>query len=136
MKIVLDTNVLLSVAWRDGLPERVVRYVATHRDCEWLVTSPILSEHVSVLKRPKFNLPSELLQPWTDLVEMRTVVIPLPEAASLPLRDPADAMFLAAAIASEADFLITGDDDLLSAKLTIRTRILSVADFAAHVKIA
>jgi hypothetical protein len=39
MRIVLDTNVLLSAAWRDRLPEKVVLYVATHPDCEWIVTS-------------------------------------------------------------------------------------------------
>src|SRR5688572_21226202 len=105
MRIVLDTNVLLSAAWRDRLPERVVLYVATHPDCEWIVTALILSEYVSVLKRPKFNLPADVLQQWTELVELRTIVIPLPETATPTLRDPADAIFLATAIASEADFL-------------------------------
>jgi putative PIN family toxin of toxin-antitoxin system len=135
MKIVLDTNVLLSAAWRDRLPERVVLHVATDPMCEWIVTEPILSEYVSVLKRPKFNLPEDLMQRWTDLIEMRTIVIPLPITATPPLRDPADAMFLAAAIAGAADFLITGDNDLLSLKLTIMTRMISVAEFAPHVNI-
>jgi uncharacterized protein len=115
MNIILDTNVLLSAAWRNGLPERVVLDAATTSDCEWIVTAPILSEYVSVLRRPKFNLPSELVQRWTDLVEMRTFMIPLPEVATLPLRDPGDVTFLVAAIAGEADFLITGDNDPLSA---------------------
>ena len=135
MKIVLDTNVLVSAAWRDRLPERVVLYIATSADCDWIVTAPILSEYVSVLKRPMFNLPGELLQQWAELVEMRTIVIPLPETVTPPLRDSSDAMFLAAAIVGEADFLITGDNDLLSAKLSITTRIISVADFATQVKI-
>ena len=116
MKIVLDTNVLLSAAWRDRLPERVVLHIATSPECEWIVTAPIRAEYTAVVKRPKFNLPGELLQQWADLIEMRTTVIPLPETVTPPLRDPADAIFLAAAIASEADFLITGDNDLLRRK--------------------
>jgi predicted nucleic acid-binding protein len=88
MRIVLDTNVLLSAAWRDRLPERVVLYIATHPDCEWIVTAPILSEYISVLKRPKFNLPGDVLQQWTELVELRSIVIPSPETATPPLLDP------------------------------------------------
>src|SRR5436853_321216 len=112
MKIVLDTNILLSAAWRDRLPEIVVLYVATDPNCEWIVTAPIVSEYISVLQRPKFHLSGELLQRWSDLIEMRTIVIPTPDVATPRLRDPADAIFLAAAIASEVDFLITGDYDL------------------------
>jgi len=59
MKVVLDTNVLISAAWRDRLPERVVLYVATSPDCQWIVTESILAEYVGVLRRPKFNI-SEL----------------------------------------------------------------------------
>jgi uncharacterized protein len=132
MKIVLDTNVLLSAAWRDRLPERVILHIATGPDCEWLATNPILDEYRAVLRRPRFNLPSELLQQWITLIEMRTVVIPAPHITTPSLRDPDDAVMLSAAIAGDADFLITGDKDLLSLSLSIRTRIITVADFAAQ----
>jgi predicted nucleic acid-binding protein len=46
MKILVDTNVLLSAAWRDRLPEKVVLHVATDRDCQWIVTAPILQEYL------------------------------------------------------------------------------------------
>ena len=82
MKVVLDTNVLLSAAWRDRLPERIVLHIATSPECEWIVTAPILAEYVAVLQRPKFNLSPELLQQWTDLIEMRTTEVPLPEIAA------------------------------------------------------
>lgn len=136
MKIVLDTNVLLSAAWRNRLPERVVLHIATNPQCEWIVTAPILAEYISVMKRPKFNLPDGLLQRWTDLLHMRTILIPLPQIIPPAMRDPADAIFLAAAVASGADFLVTGDNDLLTANLSITTRIISVNDFAEHVNIA
>jgi putative PIN family toxin of toxin-antitoxin system len=135
MKIVVDTNVLLSAAWRDRLPERVVLHVATSSNCEWIVTDPILAEYVAVLKRRKFNLPNELIERWTDLVEMRTTVISIPQIATPPLRDPGDAIFLAAAIAGEANYFITGDNDLLNAKLSISTQIVSAADFEVLLQI-
>ncbi len=115
------------------MPERIVLHIATNPDCDWLATVPILDEYLSVLKRPRFNLSIEILQRWATVIEMRTVVIPVPEIALPSLRDPADAMFLAAAIAGEANYLVTGDNDLLSLALSIHTRIVSIADFAAHV---
>jgi len=44
-------------------------------------------------------------------------------------RDPKDAPFLACAIATQADFLITGDRDLLENPDIIPTQIVSVAQF-------
>jgi hypothetical protein len=34
MRILVDTNVLLSAAWRDRLPEKVVQHIATAADCD------------------------------------------------------------------------------------------------------
>lgn len=132
MKILIDTNVLLSAAWRDRLPEKVVRHVAADSNSQWIVTADILKEYVDVLQRPKFGLSASILQQWADLMEMRTHVVPRPSVeVNLP-RDPKDAPFLAAALAAEADFLITGDNDLLQAKSSVATRIVTVAEFAAE----
>jgi putative PIN family toxin of toxin-antitoxin system len=131
MKILLDTNVLLSAAWRDRLPEKVVQRVAVDRGCQWIVTVEILKEYLEVLQRPKFSLPAELLRQWAELIEMRTVVVPTPSVDVSQLRDPKDAIFLAVAIAASADFLVTGDNDLLQAKALVQTQIVTVADFAA-----
>lgn len=59
MIVLLDTNVILSAAFRDGLPERVVLYVATRDDCQRVVTAEILEEYRHVLSRPKFDLSPE-----------------------------------------------------------------------------
>jgi hypothetical protein len=40
MIVVVDTNVLLSAALRDRLPEQVVLYVAMRDDWKWIVTPP------------------------------------------------------------------------------------------------
>jgi predicted nucleic acid-binding protein len=44
MNVLIDTNVLLSAALRDRLPEKIVLYVATRDDVRWLVTPEILAE--------------------------------------------------------------------------------------------
>lgn len=51
MKVLIDTNVQLSAALRDKLPERVVLYVASKDEIHWLVTPEVLSEYTNVLRR-------------------------------------------------------------------------------------
>ncbi len=135
MKVVVDTNVLLSAALRDRLPERVVLYLAAQDDCKWLVTSEILREYSEVLARPKFKLTAQLLEKWSELVKMRTVDIGTPPASPEFPRDPKDATFLAASLFAAADWLITGDLDLLQAPPIPPTRIVTVAQFASEFQI-
>jgi putative PIN family toxin of toxin-antitoxin system len=136
MNALIDTNVLLSAALRDRLPERVVLFVAMHDDWRWIVTPEILAEYVEVLARPKFQLSTETLGDWTATLDLRTVNVGSPPAVPDFPRDPKDAPFLAAALACHADFLITGDQDLLQAKDILSTRIVTVADFASEFQIA
>ena len=129
MRIVVDTNVLLSAALRDRLPERVVLHVATHDDWQWLVSAEILDEYVGVLKRPKFALPPEVLQRWIDLIQARTICVTSPPAVNFA-RDPKDAPILSVAMATSADYLISGDRDLLQAQSLVQTHIVPTAEFA------
>lgn len=135
MNVLIDTNVLLSAALRDRRPEHAVLYVATQDDCKWLVTPEILVEYTEVLRRPKFGLTGETLEQWSKLLDMRTVDMGNPPATVDFPRDPKDAMFLAAAVAFDADFLITGDKDLLEARDIVTTRIVTVADFCNEFQI-
>jgi len=136
MNVLIDTNVLLSAALRDRLPERVVLTVAGRDDWRWLVTPEILAEYVDVLRRPKFRLSADLLEQWADLLDMRTVNVGSPpEVVEFP-RDPKDAPFLAAALATHADYLVTGDQDLLQAQGVVTTRIVTIAEFAATFQIS
>ncbi len=123
MNVLIDTNVLLSAALRDKLPERVVLHVA-------------LTEYTEVLRRPKFGLNEETLERWAGMLAMRTVSVGSPLTAPEFPRDPKDVPFLAAALATHADFLITGDKDLLQAGDLVATRILTVAEFSSEFAIS
>jgi putative PIN family toxin of toxin-antitoxin system len=132
MNVLIDTNVLLSAALRDRLPERVVLYVAGRDEFRWLVTPEILAEYVEVLRRPRFGLEAQTLERWTELLAMRTVNVGSPPRLPDFPRDPKDAPFLAAALAGHADFLITGDKDLRDANDIVATRIVTVAGFSSE----
>ena len=132
MNVLIYTSVLLSAALRDMLPERVVLYVAGRDEFQWIVTPQILAEYTEVLRRPKFGLEETIIERWAELVAMRTVNIGSPPIVPDYPRDPKDAPFLAAALAGPADFLVTGDKDLLDAAALLSARTITVAGFATE----
>ena len=45
MKVVIDTNVLVSAALRDRDPEAVILFIVARADFEWIVSPEILVEY-------------------------------------------------------------------------------------------
>jgi putative PIN family toxin of toxin-antitoxin system len=129
MNVLVDTNVVVSAVIRDGLPRRVVEEIAGHDDWFWIVTDDIEKEYREVLARPKFNIQPEIQQSFTNFIEIVTIRVQPVTPPPFP-RDPKDEMFIGAALASNADYLITGDKDLLDLQRLSSTQILSPADFA------
>ena len=64
MKVVIDTNVLVSAALRDRGPQVVIEWILTQPDCEWVVSPAILIEYDLVLARPRFGLTDDLRARW------------------------------------------------------------------------
>jgi putative PIN family toxin of toxin-antitoxin system len=123
---VIDTNVLVSAALRNRTPEAVILFVAGSLD--WVVSADILLEYRSVLRRPRFALPKSILERWDTILDTFTTVIDISLTPDFP-RDQGDAKFIACALASQADFLVTGDRDYEEARKLINTTILSVSAF-------
>jgi len=128
MKVLIDTNVLVSAALKDKIPEEVILFVVSHADMQWIVSPDILAEYKAVLSRSKFGLPQEILNKWFDLLDTFTTVVAADVAIEFP-RDRQDAKFLACALAANADFLITGDRDFTEAQKLVNTTIISVSLF-------
>jgi putative PIN family toxin of toxin-antitoxin system len=132
MKIVIDTNVLVSAILKDRDPEAVILFVAKRDDIEWIVSPEIMTEYQQVLSRPKFGLPNDTLNAWFSLLDRFTVSWPVDLAIDFP-RDQKDAKFLSCAIVSGADYFITGDRDFSQAQKLLSTTIISVSQFKKHV---
>ena len=64
MKVVIDTNVVVSAILKDRGPEAVIRFVVSQPQYEWIASPSIMAEYNEVLRRPKFRLPDTLLQEW------------------------------------------------------------------------
>lgn len=128
MKIVIDTNILVSAILKDRTPEQVILFVAEHDQFEWLVSDAILAEYKAVIIRPKFKLPPEIIEKWLVVFDLMTNYIDVNLEIDFP-RDQKDAKFLACAIAGRAKFFITGDKDFTEAQKLLDTIIISVTDF-------
>jgi uncharacterized protein len=137
MRVVLDTNVLLSALLSPhGLSDTIYR--AWQKDRFELVSSTTQIDELRRASRyAKFK---DVLQPHrvgTMVNNMRRGVMldtlpPLPDG--IEVNDPNDVFLLAMAQAGEADYLVTGDHraGLLQLGSTLRTRIVTPATFCAE----
>ena len=126
MKVVLDTNVLVSAALRNRDPEAVILWVVSQLDCQWVVSPEILSEYREVLGRDRFGLTAEIRGQWFGLLDTLTTIVAVETPLDFP-RDQKDAKFLGCAAACEADYFITGDRDFTEAQKLLTTTIISVS---------
>lgn len=134
MRLVLDTNVLVSgLLYPGGPPSRLVK--AWRAGAFDLVISDFV---IDELTRIWAHLASRLKASPNDLADfidtigvraelLRIDAAMLAQASTAGLRDPDDLPVLALLIDSGADYLITGDKDLLA--LVGAYPILSPADF-------
>ena len=136
MKLLVDTNVLISAVICDRLPDRVIKHIATQDDWLWMATPDIDAEYRRVLNRPRFRLAADVVDEWLRFLEGCIIPATIGDVEIEFPRDPKDSMFLAAANATDADFLITGDKDFQDARRLIATRIVTVAEFAKLFNIA
>jgi len=128
MRLILDTNILLSALLSPlGAPAKLLdaweRKVFTLAACEELI-----AELRDVAGRPFFRArlrasAAELLA--AGLRDFSFFCRDLPSGSIAP--DPKDSYLLALAEASEAEFLVTGDKELLSLKQHKSTRIITPA---------
>ena len=128
MKVLIETNVLISAVLKDRDPEAVILFVVEQADFDWLVSPEILAEYKAVLRRPKFNLPEEICERWSAMLDAVTTRVEANATLDFP-RDQADAKFLACALAVNAEYFITGDRDFSQAQKLVNTTILSVTQF-------
>ena len=128
MRVVIDTNVVASAAFKDRDPEAVILFLASRGDTEWVVTPEIMAEYREVLSRPKFGLPDDIRQSWFDMLDALTITYDIDLDIAFP-RDQKDAKFLACAVAAGADYFVTGDKDFSEANKILSTTILSVSQF-------
>lgn len=132
MRVVVDTSVLVSGLIRhQGPPGDILRAL---RDGRFIVvySHETLMEVVEVLGRDffrsKYHIQFNDIEVLVSLIRLRGDAV-VPAQKITDCRDPKDNKFLEAAVAGEADYLVSGDGDLLSLNPYRGIPILSPAEF-------
>ena len=108
MRIVLDTNVLVSAFLKPASDAARVLRLVLQRDLDIVLNDHILAEYMEVLSRPRFGLDQRKVREVLDYLRSVGTVAPA-VAASFRLPDPDDEPFLEAAVGGRAQFLVTGN---------------------------
>ncbi len=128
MKVVLDTNVIISGVFFSGLPAKILAAWADGR-FELVASVEVLGEYRRVAERLHKKFSSIDIKPVLDLVTRETrIVVP----ASVPgsaCDDPDDLKFLACALAGGARFVVTGDRALLRASAFQGIEVVTPREF-------
>jgi putative PIN family toxin of toxin-antitoxin system len=134
MRLVLDTNVFVSVLIRPGATfQTLVAFI--DRRATILYSPDTLTELVDVLGRSKFA-------PYTtrdQTAQLTRWIIRKGELVTVDRsvarsRDADDDKFLALATSGQADYLVTGDKDLLVLGHVGSSRIVSPAQFISLIR--
>ncbi len=125
MKVVCDTNVLVAGMVADGLCRDLVKRRLLR--AELITSTALFDELARTLRRKLGTDPADV--PFLKAYRERATLV-RPKALPKPVcRDRDDGKVLAAAIAGQADVILTGDDDLLALREYEGIRILSPRQF-------
>jgi len=132
MRIVVDTNVLVSgIFWR-GFPRRVLDLWGKAL-IEVLISESVLTEYVRVIERLSIQEGRpEVAEEWERFITENAVVVDAPSLSTI-CRDSDDNKFIDCAVAGKASYLVSGDKDLLDLKEAFGVPIISPSRFLKKV---
>ncbi len=135
MRVVIDTNVLLSALLWGGQPNLIIKLIEK-KQIQAISSENILTELTGILQKPKLQKRLSQLKISADEVvniAKRLMTLVIIEEVIIPeLRDPKDQMVLATATAGDVQVVISGDKDLLILHPYGNISILLPQEFLSH----
>lgn len=130
-RVVLDANIVLSALWFAQGQLARLRLAWQQAACHPLVSRATTEELMRVLTYPKFKLSAEDQQELLAdyLPYCTTVLMPAKLPKTPQCRDSFDVPFLQLALVGKANYLVTGDQDLLSLTGRIACPIVTADEF-------
>ncbi len=108
MRIVLDTNVLVSGLINPNGPPAAILNLVVNAKVQLLYDSRILQEYIEVLHRKKFGFNPESIEALIDYLQDEGEYISA-EPTSMKFKDDDDRAFYEVMMTGEADYLISGN---------------------------
>lgn len=128
IRIIIDTNLWISFLLTSNFKK--LDLILTDGLITLIFSENLLNEFTEVILRPKFRkyFSEEILNELLILLEPKSQLINVTTTIEL-CRDPKDNFLLELANDGKADYLITGDKDLLTLKRFEHTQIITMTDF-------
>jgi putative PIN family toxin of toxin-antitoxin system len=127
LRLVIDTNVLVSAAIKPAGLQRTVLLLALAKPARLYVSRPILEEYRDVLARPELRIRKGPRQQLLQLIKNRSYSV-APTRRLEVASDPDDNIFLECADAAGADYLVTGNQRHFP-KFWKKTKIITPLEF-------
>jgi putative PIN family toxin of toxin-antitoxin system len=128
MKLVLDTNIFISAFYWDGNSQQVINRIIEGLD-ELYITNEIVNEIADVMGRPKFKTKPEIIERYIRTIEKIGKKVFITGTIKGICRDKDDDVIIECGLLSSADYLITGDSDLLVIHEYQQMKIITIKDF-------
>jgi uncharacterized protein len=129
LRLVIDTNVLVSAALNPAGLQRTVLLLAFTKPARLFVSPPIMSEYKGVLARPQLRIRKGLRLQLLSLIENHSHSVNPSRRLNVCV-DADDNKFLECADAARADYLVTGNQRHFP-KFWKSTAIITSRDFIA-----
>ena len=127
-KATLDTNILISaLGWR-GNPHRVLQKVVDG-EIELFISTEQFEELARVLDYPKFDFTEEQKVRFKALILAIANIVEPKRRLDIVKEDPSDNRILECALVADVDFVISGDEHLLSLGQVERIKIVKANEF-------
>ena len=131
MRLILDTNVLVSANIQRSYPYFIVDRLFADLNIELCISDELFTEYVEVLNREKFaRFPDFHTKAQTLLSDIENYGVRFTPTAKVDLiRDEPDNRLLELAEACSADYLVTGNTNDFTMTQYKETRIVSPKEF-------
>ena len=126
MRIVLDTNILVSGLLYSGKPRRLID-MAIHGRIEVVSSIEMIGELREVLSRKKFGLDTGDQASMVDFV-IRLSRVTILKSKFKAVKDPDDDMVINTAYDGKVTYIVSGDKDLLELKQFGEIRIVKASE--------
>jgi uncharacterized protein len=120
MKVILDTNIYISYLLVNGKRRTITDIVEaclTDEDINLIVPQEMLEELSQTIQGKNYlrtHITQQDLAGLLEVLRITAIIPPLLEDIAPLSRDPDDDYLLAYGLIEEVDYLVTGDDDLLT----------------------
>lgn len=128
LRVVIDTNIFISgVLQEAGNPAGLIKVWKRTQKYQLFVTEGIVQEILRVMQR--LNINTDIIAEWDRVIRKDAFFVAPNRRIEAIKEDPSDNKFLECAIESRADYIVSGDKDLINLKEFEGIKIVTAREF-------